>query len=63
MRPLVQVDDRTRLLRMHCPWPSGVWHGAWSTGSHEWDAPAMAPLLPLFAPTFQDDATFWIRLE
>jgi len=55
-----QLDDGTRLLRVHCPWPSGLWHGPWSAGSYEWSAPAAQPLMPLFAATMQDDATFWI---
>lgn len=27
------VNDNIRLVRLHCPWPSGIWTGPWATVS------------------------------
>jgi hypothetical protein len=31
------LADGTRLVRMHNPWPSGSWLGAWSADHPEWE--------------------------
>jgi Calpain family cysteine protease len=31
------LADGTRLVRLHNPWPSGSWLGAWSTDHSEWE--------------------------
>ncbi|KAG2449615.1 hypothetical protein HYH02_005148 [Chlamydomonas schloesseri] len=54
------VNDNIRLVRLHCPWPRGVWTGPWATGSAEWDYPAVAGKLDSFAASLEDEATFWM---
>lgn len=55
-----QLDNGTQLVRLHCPWPTGLWNGPWSTGSQEWSSAAAQAQMQYFAPTLQDDATFWM---
>jgi Calpain family cysteine protease len=31
------LANGTRLVRLHNPWPSGMWQGAWTAGHTEWD--------------------------
>ncbi|KAG2495537.1 hypothetical protein HYH03_006480 [Edaphochlamys debaryana] len=57
------AGDGVRLVRLHCAWPQGVWRGPWSTGSPEWEQPAMGPHLDSFAATWEDEATFWMPYE
>ena len=59
----LQLDKGQRLLRLHCPWSTGQWTGAWSNSSNDWTLPAAQSHLDYFAPTLEDDATFWISYE
>ncbi|GAX81250.1 hypothetical protein CEUSTIGMA_g8682.t1 [Chlamydomonas eustigma] len=57
------IPEGPLLLRLHCPWATGVWVGAWSNGSHEWQLPTMQSHQSHFAESLEDDATFWIAYE
>lgn len=35
------LSDGSRLVRVHNPWPTGDWQGAWSRGGREWQLPGM----------------------
>ncbi|GLI63404.1 hypothetical protein VaNZ11_006368 [Volvox africanus] len=54
------VGDAIQLVRLHCPWPRGMWNGPWALGSPQWDIPAVAPHLESFRTTWDDEATFWM---
>ena len=58
-----QLERGQRLLRLHCPLPSGQWTGAWSNGSNEWSHPSMQGQISQFSASLEDDATFWISYE
>ncbi|EFJ41862.1 hypothetical protein VOLCADRAFT_98154 [Volvox carteri f. nagariensis] len=54
------VGESIQLVRLHCPWPKGMWNGPWALGSPQWDIPAVASHLEAFRATWDDEATFWM---
>lgn len=45
------LADGSHIVRVHNPWPTGDWRGAWSTGAREWEHPGACRLMPNAAPT------------
>lgn len=54
-----------RLLRLQCPWGAGgLWHGAWSPGSPEWEQHAGLPHgAALHTAVANDDSMFWMSYD
>ncbi|MEW5315943.1 MAG: hypothetical protein WDW38_007338 [Sanguina aurantia] len=54
-----------RLLRLQCPWGAGgLWHGAWSQGSPEWERHAGLPHgAALHKAVANDDSMFWMSYD
>ncbi|KAG8430384.1 hypothetical protein GDO86_017901, partial [Hymenochirus boettgeri] len=51
--------QKLRLIRLHNPWGSGEWNGAWSDGSEEWKRVSRAEREKM-GVTLSDDGEFWM---
>ena len=54
-----QLQNGTRLIKLHNPWEGGSWTGPWSWGSSEWSQEEHAGLKEESA-LIQDDSAFWM---
>ena len=60
---LREVSNGLRLVRLSCPWNTGLWTGPWSDGSVEWSQPEYSSLKAELGYTFKDDGTFYMAFK
>ncbi|GMH35385.1 hypothetical protein BSKO_03253 [Bryopsis sp. KO-2023] len=59
-----ELDDGTRLIKLHSCWGCGGWNGAWGRGSDEWSNPDYAAFKQeVECVSMQDEGLFWIPYE
>lgn len=58
-----QLQSGTKLVQLHCPWsPEGMWLGAWSASSADWQSDEGRTLLMYdagVADSMDDPSVFW----